>query len=134
MMTMQIRPDEVVRSGIIQPFNVVTQSPVTYARQEINPFIQAVRPQGSMVRQDMQLQGPGGLGIVSPEVLRTLGALNQEANENEVPPEITEVLRLQQAQAALEEERKKIGRQRWYWALGAAVVGIGTGLLIGKLT
>ncbi|KKK60721.1 hypothetical protein LCGC14_3021540 [marine sediment metagenome] len=131
MMPMMIRPDEVTRSGIIQPYNVVTQSPVTAARHEIDPFIRAIRPQGSLVLQDQQLQGPFGFGIVSPEVLRTLGALGQE---DAVPPEMTELLRLQQAAAAIEEERKKIGRQRWYWAAGAAVLGIGAGLLIGKLT
>lgn len=126
-----IRPDEVTRSGIIQPYNVVTQNPVTVARHEIDPFIRAIRPQGSLVHQDQQLQGPFGFGIVSPEVLRTLGALEPEPA---IPPEMTELLRLQQAQAALEEERKKIGRERWYWAAGAAVLGIGGGLLIAKLT
>ncbi len=130
MMPMMIRPDEVTRSGIIQPYNVVTQNPVTVARHEIDPFINAIRPQGSLVHQDQQLQGPFGFGIVSPEVLRTLGALSQDP----VPQEVGELLRLQQAQAALEEERKKIGRERWYWAAGAAVLGIGAGLLIGKLT
>ena len=132
MMPMMIRPDEVTRSGIIQPYNVVTQSPVTAARHEIDPFIQAIRPQGSLIHQDQSLQGPwgGGFGIVSPEVLRTLGALGQD---DALPNEAVELLRLRAMQAALEEERKKIGRQRWYWALGAAVLGVGTGLLIGKL-
>ena len=79
-----VRPDNITRSGIIQPFNVVSQSPVRFARDEIQPFIQAIRPQGSMYRQggvtlqgglpNAQLTFEGGpFGIVSPEVIRTLG-------------------------------------------------------------
>lgn len=58
-----VRPDNIMRSGTIQPFSVRSMDPVQYARAEINPFIQAIRPAG------MQLEG---LGIVRPEQVPTL--------------------------------------------------------------
>lgn len=43
---MTVRPDDIVRSGIIQPFGVRATSPVAFARHEIDPFIRAIRPMG----------------------------------------------------------------------------------------
>lgn len=66
-----VRPDEIMRSGIVQPFSVQTD-PVQYARQEIDPFIAAVRPEGS------QYIGP--LGIVRAAQVPTLGVWNDPVN------------------------------------------------------
>ena len=44
--TMTIRPDEVMRSGIWQPFSVRSMNPVDFAQHEIDPFLQAIRPVG----------------------------------------------------------------------------------------
>jgi hypothetical protein len=43
---MTIRPDDIIRSGIVQPFGVRATSPVAFARHEIDPFIRAIRPMG----------------------------------------------------------------------------------------
>jgi hypothetical protein len=59
-----IRPDNIMRSGTIQPFSVRSMDPVQYARAEINPFIQAIRPAGPQL---------GGLGITRADVVPTLG-------------------------------------------------------------
>lgn len=71
---MTIRPDEVVRSGIIQPFGVRATSPVAFARHEIDPFIRAIRPMaseyepahmdgfGAVTVQRRQLAGLGATG------------------------------------------------------------------------
>ncbi len=74
---MTIRPDEVIRSGIIQPFSVRSMDPVTFARHEIDPFINAIRP---MCPQSggVTIDGASGLGIVSPEVIRSLSGFGQE--------------------------------------------------------
>lgn len=104
-----VRPDNITRSGIVQPFNVVSQSPVAYARAEINPFIRAIRPQGSMYT-GIQLQGASGvtfegggpLGIVSPEVIRSFGA--------ETPT-----------------------RSNWWYVGTALVLGLAGGFFMGKV-
>lgn len=72
---MMVRPDEIIRTGSIQPFNVVSQNPVTAARHEIDPFIQSIRSQGSSI---VTLNGGGGLGIINPEVIRTISGLGQD--------------------------------------------------------
>lgn len=58
-----IRPDNIMRTGVIQPFPVASMDPVQYARAEINPFIEAIRPAGTQLE---------GLGIVSPTRVPTL--------------------------------------------------------------
>ena len=74
---MTIRPDEVIRSGIVQPFSVRSMDPVAFARHEIDPFINAIRPHGPMSPVTMD----GALGIVSPEVIRSLsGGFGQDAS------------------------------------------------------
>lgn len=75
---MLVRPDEIIRSGSIQPFNVVSQNPVTYARHEIDPFINAIRPQGSSIVTIDGAGRGGGLGIVNPEVIRTISGLGSD--------------------------------------------------------
>lgn len=102
-----VRPDNITRSGIIQPFNVVSQSPVTYARREINPFINAVRSQASQYSAGISIDGASGvrfqrgLGIVSPEVVRSLG---QEAS-----------------------------RSKWYWTGAALLFGLAGGFFMAKV-
>ena len=78
---MTIRPDEVIRSGIIQPFSVRSMDPVAFARHEIDPFINAIRPHGPMSPVTID----GSLGIVSPEVIRSLSGFGQEnGNGNDI--------------------------------------------------
>jgi hypothetical protein len=76
---MTIRPDDITRSGIIQPFGVRATDPVAFARHEIDPFIQAIRPTGMNAAGVHILNGGGiggfdgamiqggGLGIVTAE-------------------------------------------------------------------
>ena len=73
-------PGGIVRSGIIEPIGVRSVSPVTRAREAINPFIEAIRPTGSHVVPGftmvsgalgartiapVSLVGDDGLGIVT---------------------------------------------------------------------
>jgi hypothetical protein len=58
------RPDQVIRSGIIEPYNIMQESPVTQARLDLNPFLRAVGDRGGV--------SPLGLGLVTPQVIRTL--------------------------------------------------------------
>lgn len=74
---MTIRPDEVIRSGIVQPFSVRSMDPVAFARAEINPFINAIRPGGP---HSGGVTMDGSLGIVSPEVIRSLSGFGQDAS------------------------------------------------------
>lgn len=99
-----VRPDNITRSGIIQPFSVRAMDPVQYARAEINPFINAIRPQGATIN------GGLGLGIVSPEVIRSLGQAST--------PEMAEQIRQQEARRT----RIKAG------VVGAAL-GVAAGVL-----
>jgi len=64
---MTIRPDEIMRSGSIQPFSVRSMDPVQFARNEINPFIDAIRPHGAT-------NMPGALGMVTAQQTTLLGA------------------------------------------------------------
>ncbi len=116
------RPDEVIRTGVIQPFNVVSQSPVKFARHEIDPFIRALRPEGSMIHSGgvtidgaaaapvVQIVGAAGggfgsgLGIYTPEVIRTLSQAEPDYSMH-----------------------------RWYFAAGALVVGLVGGYFASKL-
>lgn len=65
------RPDDVVRSGIIQPFGVRATDPVAYARHEINPFIDAIRPQGTNAGGVTMVSG--SLGITTAENMPLYG-------------------------------------------------------------
>jgi hypothetical protein len=56
---MTIRPDEITRSGIIQPFGVRHTDPVAFARHEIDPFINAVRASGSNIVAEGNGNGNG---------------------------------------------------------------------------
>jgi hypothetical protein len=76
---MTIRPDEITRSGIIQPFGVRHTDPVAFARHEIDPFINAVRASGSNIVAT--IDGPG-LGLVSPVAVRSLGQDEGNGNGN----------------------------------------------------
>ena len=96
---MAIRPDDIYRTGVIQPFNVVSQSPVTYAREEVAPWIEAVRPEGSLIQE-------GNLGLVSPEVLRTLSGFGHFGQEDVTT--------------------------KWYFAAAALAVGLAAGVVVGK--
>ncbi len=68
---MSIRPDEVIRSGIIQPFGVRSVDPVTFARHEIDPFIQAIRPGGP---NSGGVTMDGALGITTATRMPLAGA------------------------------------------------------------
>ncbi len=68
--TMTIRPDDVIRSGIIQPFGVRATNPVAFARHEIDPFIQAIRP---MASQYAPVRMDGSLGIVTTQNMPLMG-------------------------------------------------------------
>jgi hypothetical protein len=105
---MTIRPDDVIRSGIIQPFGVRATSPVAFARHEIDPFISAIRPTG-MTATGAHLLGSRGLGIVGPEVLRTLG------------------------QQTPEERVKSLETQRWMFGAGGVVLGLLSGWLLSRM-
>ena len=108
---MTIRPDDIYRTGVIQPFNVVSQSPVSYARQEIAPFVEALRPEGSLIAE-------GNLGIVSPEVLRTLSSagLGQESIVKQIAT----------------KQIAELETQRWYFGVGGVVLGLAAGFALGK--
>ncbi len=112
MNEMQVRPDDIYRTGVVQPFNVVSQSPVRFARNEVVPFINAVRPGSVSVSSG---GNASSLGIVSPEVLRTLGcaggtcgALGQTAEE-------------------------KYKAQRWYFGVGGVVLGALAAWAVGRM-
>ncbi len=70
---MSIRPDDIVRSGIIQPFGVRATSPVAFARHEIDPFIRAIRPMGPQAG-GVTLDGALGITTISPMPLAGVGA------------------------------------------------------------
>lgn len=68
-----VRPDSITRSGIVQPYGVRAESPVNYARGQIDAFVNAVRDTGSqMVNMD-------GFGIHSIEQVPTLGEGTDES-------------------------------------------------------
>jgi len=101
--SMTIRPDEIMRSGSVQPFSVRSMDPVQFARHEIDPFIKAIRPQGSVYDPNVQLDG--GLGMVTVEPAALLG-------DDRVPS--TRV-------------------SKYMWAGGALVAGLLGGFLISKV-
>jgi hypothetical protein len=115
-----------MRSGIIQPFNVVSQNPVAYARQEINPFIKAIRPTGSgIVTMD------GGLGIVNPEVIRTISGLGDEAMPS--PGELQPSPVPYADYYAMREKADKYSTHRWMFLAGGLIAGLVGGWAASKL-
>lgn len=100
---MTIRPDEITRSGTIQPFGVRVTSPVDFARHEINPFINAIRPSGS--NMVATIDGPG-LGIVSPEVIRSLGQESGTGSKD---------------------------YSKYYYGIGGVVLGVLAGWMVSKV-
>lgn len=66
-------PYAIDRTGVIQPYDVVTESPVTYARQAIVPFLQSLDPEGMVMPPPVQLDGAGTLGLYTNQVVRTVG-------------------------------------------------------------
>lgn len=68
---MIVRPDDVIRSGIIQPFGVRATDPVAYARHEINPFVSAIRPHGTEAGGVTMVSG--SLGITTAENMPLYG-------------------------------------------------------------
>lgn len=98
-----IRPDDVYRSGIIQPFSIMNQTAGQQAQDTISRFIQTARPTGAHIGLD-----GAGFGLVTPEVIRTLGALTAE------------------------EEKKKAAAAKYYWAAGGILLGIVGGIFIGR--
>jgi hypothetical protein len=47
------RPDRVIKTGVIQPYPIEAH-PVRVARMTIKAFTQSVRPEGAIVRSEMQ--------------------------------------------------------------------------------
>ncbi|KKN61361.1 hypothetical protein LCGC14_0522930 [marine sediment metagenome] len=92
------RPDDVYRTGVIQPYNIMTRTAGQQAQDSISRFIQVARPHGAYVGLD-----GAGFGLVTPEVIRTLGAENDEDKTN-----------------------------RYYWAAGGVLLGLLGGVLIGR--
>lgn len=96
-----IRPDDVYRTGVIQPFSIMNSTAGQQAQNTIAQFIQTARPQGAHIGLD-----GAGFGLVTPEVIRTLGAA--------------------------EEEKKKAETAKYYWGVGGILLGILGGVFIGK--
>lgn len=89
------RPDDVYRTGVIQPYNIMTQTAGQQAQDSISRFIQVARPSGAHVGLD-------GFGLVTPEVIRTLG----QADEGKT--------------------------HKYYWAGAGLLLGLLGGVLIGR--
>ena len=66
------RPDDVYRTGVIQPYNIMTRTAGQQAQDSISRFIQVARPHGAYVGLD-----GAGFGLVTPEVIRTLGQADE---------------------------------------------------------
>ena len=73
------------------------------AQTTINRFIQTARPSGAHITLD-----GAGFGLVTPEVIRTLGALTAE------------------------QEKKKAEKAKYYWAAGGILLGLLGGFFVGK--
>jgi len=119
MHQMLVRPDDIYKTGVIQPFNVVSQSPVAFARKEIDPFIQAIRPEGTTYVPSGTYDG---LGIVSPEVIRTLGCSAGGCGRS-----------FGTAEEDAAKAAAKFKNQRWYYGVGGLVLGVAAGFFIGKM-
>lgn len=132
--TAMVRPDAITRTGVIRPFNVVDEDPVNYARHEIDPFIKAIRSQGaSVVKMDggplptfqggglptFQGGGLGGLGIISPEVIRTLsGGFGQDDTLEPSPVSYADF-------DAMRTKAEKARTQRWVFGAVGVALGVG---------
>lgn len=106
---MTIRPDEVIRSGIVQPFSVRSMDPVAFSRHEVDPFISAIRPGGP---HSGGVHMDGSLGIVTANrmPLAGFGAVDPNAS-----PDV----------------KKKINTARAVFGVGGIALGaLGAWLLI----
>jgi hypothetical protein len=73
--TMNVRPDDVYDTGVIQPYGVRATSPVARAQHAIDPFIEAIRPVGATPAGVRMVNGH--LGIVTADNMPLFGALGQ---------------------------------------------------------
>lgn len=117
---MMMRPMDIYRTGVTEPYPVEGESLVTMARNVIPRYVQAIRPEGSLIHPTalsappVQIVGNEGFGIVSPEVLRTLSPSGIAGFGQE------------------ETEAEKYKTQRWYFAAGSVALGLATGFVLGK--
>jgi hypothetical protein len=122
---MMIRPDGIVRSGIIQPFSVRSMDPVQFARHEIDPFINAIRPGaaqymdgggggngvnlGSHFGATVAQQVPGAIGITRVQDMPLFGRTQKHLGQ------------------AIEDKNTK-----FFFLAGGTAAGILVGFLLGR--
>jgi hypothetical protein len=110
---MTIRPDDIVRSGIIQPFTVRGMDPVQFARHEIDPFINAIRPEGGTLGAHfgatVAQRVPGAIGVSSVQDMPLFGRTQKHLGQ------------------ATEDKNTK-----FFFLAGGTAAGILIGFLVGR--